>query len=235
MFAAAVSYANGATDLSSQDGVDYYEFVSFDQEPLQTPPEEYQSICTHLPAWRGDILQVAQCLAHLGAACRVVTDPSNLLSDASRASPACTFELGVKEVQTFESQKPDDKSRWIRHIGEKLTTTTHLTYSENLGQVSTAAECATRCHQRTTRCRSFNLNINKDPVTGEVASYGCTAWSLRLGDASVVFEADENVEYWEFTSYEQLPYGQDPVVAASENGIQCTHRAPWNADILTVA
>jgi len=40
-------------------------------------------------------------------------------------------------------------------------------------------------------------------------------------------------EYWEFKSFEQLPYGKDP--SKEENGIQCTHRAPWNADILTVA
>jgi len=225
-----VSYGSTATDLSSKDEVDYYEFVSFDQEPLDTP-----SICTHLPAKRGDILQVAKCLAHLGAACR---------EDEASGNPACTFKHGEKTLE--------DKSVWIRHIGERLQTSGgQAAAHEDMGTVDTVAECAARCHQRTTRCRSFVLNLSKN-ANGAVldqGGYGCTVWSLKLGDATVSFLADtvnnkrielvspdpplHDHEYWEFKSYEQLPYGKDPAVV--ENGIQCTHRAPWNADILTVA
>jgi hypothetical protein len=198
LFASAVSYANSATDLSSEAKVDYYEFVSFDQEPLDTP-----SICTHLPAKRGDILQVARCLAHLGAACR---------ADEASSAPACTFKHGEKTLE--------DTSVWIRHIGERLKTTNNgLVAHEDMGTVDTAAECAARCHQRTTRCRSFVLNLSKDG-SGAVLDkrgYGCTVWSLRLGDASVSFQADmvnneriqlvspdpplHDHEYWEFKSY----------------------------------
>lgn len=169
MFASAVDYAAGATDLSAMEKVDYYEFVSFDQEPLDTP-----SICTHLPAQRGDILEVAKCLAHLGAACREDEQKGELA--------ACTFKHGEKTLP--------DESVWIRHIGERLTPTNGgLAAHEDMGAVDTAAECATRCHQRTTRCRSFVLNLSKD-ADGAVLDrrgYGCAAWNLQLGDDHAAF------------------------------------------------
>lgn len=179
--------------------MDYYEFVSFDQEPLDTP-----SICTHIPAKRGDILQVAKCLAHLGAACR---------EDEASVDPACTFKHGEKTLE--------DKSVWIRHIGERLKTSNNgqAAAHEDMGTVDTVAECAARCHQRTTRCRSFVLNLSKE--NGQVLDkngYGCTVWNLRYGDATVSFQADmvdgkrivltspdpplHDHEYWEFKSFE---------------------------------
>jgi hypothetical protein len=63
------------------------------------------------------------------------------------------------------------------------------------------------------------LNLSKDGAGAvlDKRGYGCTVWSLRLGDASVSFQADlvnneriqlvspdpplHDHEYWEFKSY----------------------------------